>query len=312
MIERQSASPVAPHLGANLEQLLKAVPGYNQVAQQASVAIHNVVLGGGEATRTLADLLHGTWLGHSLHAVLVQIPVGSWSAAALFDLIAVASGSRNAAWAADALITLGVVGAVPAAITGIADYSAIREDAAAEAGLHGMLNGAALGLFLLSLAARRGDKRGLGVLLSLTATALSGGSAWIGGDMVFRRRVGVNFNEEPSHGEGWIAVLSDAELAEGEARRVLISDDAVMVYRDVERVYAIGAFCSHAGGPLEDGTISGHCVECPWHHSVFDMRDGSVVHGPATTPQARYETRRANGQIEVRLLKPGPSERQSA
>ena len=107
-------------------------------------------------------------------------------------------------------------------------------------------------------------------------------------------------------------MLSDAELAEGEARRVLISDDAVMVYRDVERVYAIGAFCSHAGGPLEDGTISGHCVECPWHHSVFDMRDGSVVHGPATTPQARYEARRANGKIEVRLLKPGSSERQSA
>lgn len=295
----------APHLGENLEALIKSIPGFGRAAQQGSVAIHNLVLGGGGVTRTLADLLHGTWMGHPLHAVLVEIPIGSWSASAVFDLLAVATGSRNAEWTADALITLGVAGAVPAAMAGMADYSAIREDVAAEAAVHGMLNSAALGLFLLSLAARKQDRRPLGVGLSLAALAVAGGSAWIGGDMVYRRRVGTNFNDPPEHGAGWIAVLSDGELAENEARRVLISDNAVMVYRDAERVYAIGAVCSHAGGPLEDGTIMGHCVECPWHHSIFDMRDGSVVHGPATMPQARYEARQSGGLIEVRLVKPG-------
>lgn len=301
----KATGAIAPHLGDNLEALIKAVPGFGRAAQQASVAIHNLVLGGGKLTRGAADLLHGTWLGHPLHALLVEIPIGSWSASALFDLIALSTGSRNAAWAADALIALGSAGAVPAAMAGMADYSAIREDVAAEAAVHGILNSAALGLFLLSLAARRNQRRGLGVGLSFVALATAGSSAWIGGDMVYRRRVGANFNDPPQHGKGWIAVLSENELAEGEARRVVIGDDAVMVYRDADAIYAIAAVCAHAGGPLEDGTIMGHCVECPWHHSVFDLRDGSVVHGPATMPQARYEARLRQGMIEVHYIKPG-------
>jgi nitrite reductase/ring-hydroxylating ferredoxin subunit/uncharacterized membrane protein len=301
----RTTGAAAPHLGENVEALIKAIPGFGRAAQGASVALHNLVLGGGAATRTLADLLHGTWLGHPLHALLVEIPIGAWSASALFDLLAVATGSHNAAWAADALVTLGVASAVPAAMAGMADYSGIREDVAAQAAAHAILNSAALGLFLGSLAARRADRRGLGVSLSYTALAVAGGSAWLGGDMVYRRRVGANFNDPPAHSEGWIAVLSEGELAAGQARRVVIGDDAVMVYRDAGGIYAIGAVCSHAGGPLEGGTVMGHCVECPWHHSVFNMRDGSVVHGPATMPQARYDARSVNGLIEVRLVRAG-------
>jgi nitrite reductase/ring-hydroxylating ferredoxin subunit/uncharacterized membrane protein len=304
MIERRLQG-AAPHLGENLEQLLKAIPGYNKAAQQASVAIHNLVLGGGEVTRTLADLLHGTWLGHSLHAVLVELPVGSWTAAGLFDALHLATGSRNAAWTADALLALGVGTAVPAAVAGMADYSAIREDAAAEAALHGTLNSIALGLFLLSLADRRNGNRGRGTVTSFAGLGVVVASAWLGGDMVYRRRVGVNFNEPPEQSKGWIAVLNDDELAEGESRRVVIGDDAVMLYRDASGIYAIGAICSHAGGPLEEGTVSDLCVECPWHHSVFSLRDGAVVHGPATVPQASYVTRMVNGLIEVRWLKAG-------
>jgi nitrite reductase/ring-hydroxylating ferredoxin subunit/uncharacterized membrane protein len=296
----KTGGAVAPHLGVNVERLIKAIPGFDQAAVAVSRAIHEGVLRGGDTTRSLADLLHGVWLGHSLHAVLVEIPVGSWSAAALFDLIALASGSDKAEWAADALITLGVASAVPAAMAGMADYSAIKQDSAASAGAHALLNSTALGLFLLSLAARRGGRRGAGVLLSLGALTVAGSSAWLGGDMVYRQRVGVNHSLEPTHAGGWSAVLGEDELGVGESRRVRLGEDPVLVYRSAEGVFAIGAVCSHAGGPLEQGQFYNGCVECPWHQSVFDLRDGRVVHGPATTPQPAYETRVTNGIVELR------------
>jgi nitrite reductase/ring-hydroxylating ferredoxin subunit len=74
-----------------------------------------------------------------------------------------------------------------------------------------------------------------------------------------------------------------------------------MLYRQRSRVYAIGSVCSHAGGPLEEGKVKNGCVTCPWHDSVFDLRDGSIVHGPTTHPQARFETRVRKGKIELRL-----------
>jgi nitrite reductase/ring-hydroxylating ferredoxin subunit len=139
------------------------------------------------------------------------------------------------------------------------------------------------------------------VLLSTTALGLVGASAGLGGDLIYRRSVGVNHAPPASAPVDWTAVLPLSEIAEYEARRVEIDGAPVLVYRDVEAVYAIGAVCTHAGGPLEQGTIDGACVECPWHQSVFDMRDGRVVHGPATMGQPSYQARIRDQQIEIRL-----------
>lgn len=293
-------SSAAPHLGMNVERMLKSIPGFEQAAKSLAGAIHGAVLKGGGVTRSAADLLHGTWLGHPLHPLLVTIPVGSWGLAALFDAMAVVGGSDESARTADKLITIGVLSAVPTAMAGMADYSAIKQDAAAEGLAHAVLNSAALGLYLLSLGARAGGRRGTGIALSTVALGAVSVSGWLGGELIYRHRVGVNHSEEPDHAGGWIAVLGEDELAVGESRRVIIGDDPVMLHRAPDAVYAIGAICAHAGGPLDEGTVEGSCVECPWHQSVFDMRNGRVVHGPATQPQPHYETRLMNGLIEVR------------
>jgi len=149
--------------------------------------------------------------------------------------------------------------------------------------------------------ARARDRRGLGVLLSTTALSLVGASAGLGGDMIYRRSVGVNHAPPATVPADWTAVLPLSEIGEYEARRVEIDGAPVLVYRDVEAVYAIGAVCTHAGGPLDQGTFDGACVECPWHQSVFDMRDGHVVHGPATLGQPSYQARIRDQQIEIRL-----------
>jgi nitrite reductase/ring-hydroxylating ferredoxin subunit len=190
---------------------------------------------------------------------------------------------------------------VPTALAGLADYSAIDQDAVAVGSAHALLNSTGLGLYLLSMWARARDRRGLGVLLSTTALGIVGASAGLGGDLVYRRRVGVNHAPLATTPADWMAVLPLAEIAEYEARRVEIDGTPVLVYRDVEAVYAIGAMCSHAGGPLEQGTFDGACVECPWHQSVFDMRDGRVVHGPATLDQPSYQARIRDGKVEIRL-----------
>jgi nitrite reductase/ring-hydroxylating ferredoxin subunit len=72
-----------------------------------------------------------------------------------------------------------------------------------------------------------------------------------------------------------------------------VADEPVLVLDGADT--AIGARCSHLGGPLADGEVHDGCVTCPWHASVFDLLDGSVVHGPATAPQPAYEVDRRRG-----------------
>src|ERR671916_3236474 len=67
--------------------------------------------------QALKDLLHGTWLGHPLHPVLVQVPVGSWISAGVLDLV------PRLRPAATFLIGTGVAAAVPASLSGAADWS---------------------------------------------------------------------------------------------------------------------------------------------------------------------------------------------
>ena len=83
-------------------------------------------------------------------------------------------------------------------------------------------------------------------------------------------------------------------------RRVEVEGSPVLLYRYQGRVYAIGAACGHDGGALEEGTFEGYCVTCPLHQSVYDLRDGSVVHGPTTYAEPQYEVRVQQGTLEVR------------
>lgn len=268
-------------------------------------AIHGLVMRGGAPARRVADALHGTGLGHPLHPILTDIPIGAWSLAALCDLVAAITGSPDAERAADTLIAAGAAAAVPTALAGAADYSTIPQQATATGALHGILNGSALGLYLLSLAARRGGQRGVGVGLALAAFGLVGAAGALGGDLVYRHKVGVNHSDQPEAEGDWEDVLAEIDLAEGAPQRVDVADAPVLLYREGERVWAIGAVCSHAGAPLDEGRPDGHCIQCPWHDSVFDMRSGAVVHGPATFPQPAYDARISRGRVQVRARSAG-------
>jgi nitrite reductase/ring-hydroxylating ferredoxin subunit len=79
--------------------------------------------------------------------------------------------------------------------------------------------------------------------------------------------------------------------AEGQAVRVMANGTPVAIFRVGGTLYALDARCTHVGGPLDQGSIVGTEVTCPWHRSVFDVRDGKVVRGPATRPATCYRVR---------------------
>lgn len=139
----------------------------------------------------VASVLHGDWLGHPLHAAMVDIPVGSWSAAMVMDLIEVATGSKKLRGGADMATTIGLVGALGAAVAGLADWSTTRGADKRVGFVHGVTNMVIAGLYGGSLLARKGKKRGLGVALSAAGYGLLLFSAWLGGELTYRRGVGV-------------------------------------------------------------------------------------------------------------------------
>ena len=92
-----------------------------------------------------------------------------------------------------------------------------------------------------------------------------------------------------------------ADALPDEAPRVVDADGtAVMVVRHAGELYALYDRCSHLGEPLHGGTIEDCRITCPAHDSVFDLRDGALIHGPAAWPQPAWDVRVRAGRIEVR------------
>jgi nitrite reductase/ring-hydroxylating ferredoxin subunit len=78
---------------------------------------------------------------------------------------------------------------------------------------------------------------------------------------------------------------------EGHGVRVMANGVAVALFRVDGSLYAIDAKCTHVGGPLERGALAGTHITCPLHGSIFDVKDGSVVRGPAMRPETAYRAR---------------------
>jgi nitrite reductase/ring-hydroxylating ferredoxin subunit len=66
-------------------------------------------------------------------------------------------------------------------------------------------------------------------------------------------------------------------------------------------VQVLSNTCSHLSAPLDEGELTDGWAVCPWHGSTFDLESGDVVHGPATAPQPKFETRVTGGMVEVQL-----------
>ncbi len=263
-------------------------------------AIHKVYESAGPQGGKIKNALHGTWLGHPLHAVLTDVPIGAWTAAILFDVLDAAGGRGEFRRAADAALTLGIVGALGAAVAGLTDWQDTDPPARRIGLTHGLLNVGGVALFGSSLLARKRGSRAAGRGLSALGYAVAAFAARLGGHLVYGQRVGVDHTAGQTFPEDFVAVLPDHELADGALKRVQHNGVPILLSRRGSRIFAVAETCSHMGGPLAEGRIEDGSVRCPWHGSRFSLEDGRVLDGPAVHPQPCLEARIRNGQIEVR------------
>jgi nitrite reductase/ring-hydroxylating ferredoxin subunit/uncharacterized membrane protein len=272
---------------------LEEAEALDQPAQKLADVVHAAT-----RPRLVKNALSGTWLGHRFHPLLVELPIGFWSGALMFDLIA----TRRARWAADVLVGSGVVAAVPTAAAGLSDWADTFGGPKRIGLVHASCNTLALLSYSGSLVARLLGRRKAGVGLSLVgATAISVGG-YLGSHLSYVQAVGVERKWLAGGPKDWTAVLDAGELQEATPRVVRAGDTEVLLYREGNRINALWATCTHEGGPLGEGHFADGCVRCPWHGSTFRLADGKVVRGPAAASQPVYEARVTDGKVEVRAV----------
>ena len=245
------------------------------------------------------DVLSGTPLGHAIHPLLTDLPIGTWTSAVVLDLV----GGRAARPASRRLIAAGIVAAVPAATTGLNDWADTTpaSDGVRRIGaVHAVANVTGLGLFAASLAARMRDRHGKGVALGLAGMGALTVGGHLGGHLSFARAVGVDQTAFESGPAEWTEVLDDAALPADEPRGAMVDGHPIVLVRRNGQAFALADRCAHRGGRLHEGELVGDCLECPLHGSRFRLSDGSVERGPSAYPQPVYDVRVQGGRIAVR------------
>lgn len=279
-----------------LDAVVKAIEDFSALDRVGSALAGAV--GKAVQPRPVRNLLSGTAIGHPLHPVLTDLPLGAWSMASLLDLV----GGKASEPAADLLVAVGIATAVPTAAAGLNDWSDTQGKTRRTGLVHAAANSAALCFYVSSAVARGTGRRGLGRTLALAGFGLITFGGYLGGQLAFGDAVNVNKTAGRTGPAEWTDVLNDGDLADGDHRTVDVAGITVLLHRSGDRVQALDALCSHMGGPLGEGKVEDGCVTCPWHGSTFRLTDGTVVRGPATHPQPAYETRSADGRIQIRSL----------
>lgn len=253
--------------------------------------------------QALKDLLHGTWLGHPVHPILAQVPIGSWLSAGVLDALPPLRP------AASVLIGAGVAAAVPTALSGAADWAEQEVGVRRLGAVHAVANSAALGLYVGSLVARSRGRDGLGRVLSYSGLGVAAGSASIGGHMAYAQSSGASHAITAARAlpHDWIDLGPLDDFPEG--RPILRpggeSGVPLAAVRRGARVDVFIGRCAHLSGPLDEGSVEqvrgSACLVCPWHGSAFDLDNGEPRRGPVATPQEKLEVRMTAGRVMARL-----------
>jgi nitrite reductase/ring-hydroxylating ferredoxin subunit/uncharacterized membrane protein len=242
------------------------------------------------------DLLNGRWLGHPLHAVLTDAPIGILFLSLVFDVLHLPDA---AAWA----LGVGILAMLAAALAGFADYADTDGRARERATLHSTLMIVALLAYIVSLAMRLGPGGAVestgGFIVSLIAFLVLSAGAFVGGDVVYVLGNMVSRHAFRGAGAKWIklepAEVEAGQIPEGRPIKARLGVNQLVLVRQGERILALHDVCAHAGGPLNEGKLVDGEIECPWHYSRYRMTNGDVTQGPSVYDQPAYEVRAAEG-----------------
>lgn len=257
----------------------------------------------GGAGERVSNLLHGTWLGHPLHPLLASLPTGAMASTVALDVVDALGGRGHGAGLRSAsrlTLGVGIVGSLGAAVTGLNDWQHTQERSRRVGLVHGALNAAATGLYVLSWLDRGRDRHVRGVAASALGYGITVASGYLGASLVYRFGTGVDQSGARLDLAQWTPLLAESELEAGKPRRLQVAGTGVVLLRDGEQVLAVGEHCPHLGAPMQDGWVDRARIVCPWHGSQFQARTGTVLRGPATAPLPCYPTRVRAGIVEVR------------
>jgi len=274
---------------------LESFDGLDDVADDVSKKVRDLL----NDNRPLKDLVSGTWLGHSLHPLLTDVPIGTWTSALLLDLL----GGESSEEASDLLLGIGLAAAAPTVVSGWSEWadSTVGNRPVSRVGIvHALSNATAVTLYAGSLLARRRGARRAGKLLGLAGAGALGVGGYLGGHLSYVQGIGVDQTAFEGRPADWADAGALDELADDTPHAVTVEGADVLLVRQAGRIFALANTCTHRGGPLAGGELVDGCIECPWHASRFRLEDGSVEQGPATTPQPAYDVREREGRVEVR------------
>src|SRR3954449_1067330 len=105
------------------------------------------------------------------------------------------------------------------------------------------------------------------------------------------------------------AGIAVAGISEGRLLAGHVGEEAVLLTRQGNEWFAIGATCSHYGGPLPEGLMVGDTVRCPWHHACFSLRTGQALRPPALNDVPCWEVEQRGDMVFVRGKLPQPAAR---
>jgi nitrite reductase/ring-hydroxylating ferredoxin subunit/uncharacterized membrane protein len=272
-------------------------PGLDAIAEPLSTAVRGAYKAAGPAGQQAKNLMHGVPLGHPLHPVFTDIPIGAWTTALALDCCA--NGDAGMRRAATFAMGVGLAGAAASAVTGLTDWSETSGRSRREGLIHGLLNIAATALTAAAYVRRLRDDDADGRVCAWSGYAIALGAAYLGGDLVYGHRLGVTHAviDQP---EEFTAIAASSDVADGAMIRARKDSTDVLLARQHGRLCGLAHPCSHLGGPLSEGTLKDGSGVCPWHGSEFALEDGAVINGPATQNQPVLAVRERAGQIEVK------------
>lgn len=258
-------------------------------------------------TRPIKDLLHGTWiLRHPLHPAVTDAVVGGYTAVAALDVVYLIQRDQALWKATDIALLVSLLFAAVAILSGYTDWNETYANEKRLGILHGTLMSLITIGYLVSLWLRvtggPGAREGA-IWLALILWVLVAVTAHLGGEMAFGFGTGVDRQAWADVPSKWQKLaLAATALEDGKPVRVELGTGfAVMLAKVGGAIHAIGDVCTHAGCALHEGTLSGTEITCPCHGSVFSLRNGAALHGPATMDEPAFETRvSAEGTIEVK------------
>lgn len=294
--------PPSPPLRHAIDQVVESQRWLDKLATPLQNWLLKLFGQPGQPNRKIKDLLNGTWLGHPLHPVLTDVPLGAWTSMMMLDLAQLSNKDEGIARGSDILLALGIAGATGAAVAGVTDWSDLDGPDRRVGLMHGLLNSSVLLTNVAALVLRLTGKRRVGIALSTIGYLTSLFAAYLGGELAFAKGIGVNHEAWEGGSDDYVVVMDAKDLAEGKLTRVDAAGIPAVLLKQGNSIYAIGAVCTHLAGPLDEGTCENGVVTCPWHGSRFRMSDGSVVNGPAVYAEPMFAVRVRDGKIELRRL----------